>query len=52
MTGWRRWVGHKDIGAKGPDDLGDRKIVIPAPEKWGDRYQELIALYNKILLRQ
>jgi iron(III) transport system substrate-binding protein len=52
MYGHGRWVGHKDIGAKGPDDLGDRKIVIPAPEKWGDRYQELIALYNKILLRQ
>ena len=52
MYGHGRWVGHKDIGAKGPDDLGDRKIVIPAPEKWGDRYQELIALYNKILMRQ
>jgi len=23
-----------------------------SPEKWGDRYQELIALYNKLLLRQ
>jgi hypothetical protein len=34
MYGHGRWVGHKDVGAKGPDDLGDR-------------YQELIALYNK-----
>jgi len=47
-----RWVGHKDIRASGPDDIGDRKVVIPSPEKWGDRYQELVTLYNKILMRQ
>jgi len=52
MYGHGRWVGHKDIRMKGPDDIGDRKVVIPSPEKWGDRYQELIALYNRILLRQ
>jgi iron(III) transport system substrate-binding protein len=51
MYGHGRWVGHKEITAKGPDDIGDRKVVIPSPEKWGDRYQELIGLYNKLLLR-
>lgn len=52
MVGHGRWVSHKNIGMKGPDDVGDRKVLIPSPEKWGDRYQELIALYHKLLLRQ
>lgn len=52
MYGQGRWVGHKSISGKGPDDIGDRKVVIPSPEKWGDRYQELIGLYNKLLLRK
>jgi hypothetical protein len=45
-------MGHKSIAGKGPDDIGDRKVVIPSPEKWGDRYNELIGLYNKLLLRK
>jgi len=52
MYGHGRWVGHKEIKASGPDDIGNRNVVIPSPEKWGDRYQELVALYNKILMRQ
>ena len=52
MYGHGRWMGHKGISGKGPDDIGDRKVVIPSPEKWGDRYQELIGLYNKLLLRK
>ena len=52
MSAHGRWVGHKEITAKGPDDIGDRKVVIPSPDKWGDRYQELIGLYNRLLLRQ
>jgi iron(III) transport system substrate-binding protein len=51
MYGHGRWVAHKAISGKGPDDIGDRKVVIPSAEKWGDRYQELIGLYNKLLLR-
>jgi iron(III) transport system substrate-binding protein len=47
-----RWVGHKSILGKGPDDIGERKVVIPSAERWGDRYQELIGLYNKVLLRK
>ena len=52
MSGHGRWVGYKGITSKGPDDIGDRKVVIPSPDKWGDRYQELIGLFNKLLLRQ
>jgi hypothetical protein len=26
--------------------------MIPSAEKWADRYQELIGLYNKLLLRK
>ena len=47
-----RWVGHKNIASKGPDDVGERKVVIPSADKWGDRYNELIGWYNKLLLRQ
>ena len=35
-----------------PSDLGERKVIIPSAEKWGDRYNELIGWYNKLLLRQ
>ena len=52
MYGHGRWVGHKEIKATGPDDIGNRNVVIPSPEKWGDRYQELVALYNRLMLRQ
>jgi hypothetical protein len=52
MYGHGRWVGHKSILGKGPDDIGERKVVIPSAEKWGDRYQELIGLFNKVLLRK
>ncbi len=52
MYGHGRWVSHKNIATRGPDDIGDRKTVIPSPEKWGDRYKELIALYNRLILRK
>jgi hypothetical protein len=29
-------------------DIGDRKVMIPSPEKWRDRDQELIAWFNKL----
>ncbi len=47
-----RWVSHKDVTTKGPDDIGDRKTVVPSPAKWGDRYKELTDLYQKLLLHQ
>jgi iron(III) transport system substrate-binding protein len=52
MYGHGRWMAHKGISGKGPDDIGERKVVIPSAEKWGDRYPELIGLYNKLLLRK
>jgi iron(III) transport system substrate-binding protein len=52
MHGHGRWMGHKSIGGKGPDDIGERRVVIPSAEKWGDRYNELVGLYNKLLLRK
>jgi ABC-type Fe3+ transport system substrate-binding protein len=52
MHGHGRWMGHNSITGKGPDDVGDRRVVIPSAEKWGDRYNELVALYNKLLLRK
>jgi len=52
MQGHGRWVGHKHLVTKGPDDIGERKVMIPSAEKWGDRYNELIGWYNKLLLRQ
>ena len=52
MHGHGRWMGHKNITGKGPDDIGERRVVIPSAEKWGDRYNELIGLYNKLLLRK
>ena len=35
MAGHGRWVGR--IDAKDPDNLSQRRIVSPSPEKWGDR---------------
>jgi iron(III) transport system substrate-binding protein len=52
MYGHGRWMGHKGIGGRGPDDIGERRVVIPSAEKWGDRYNELVGLYNKLLLRK
>jgi iron(III) transport system substrate-binding protein len=52
LHGHGRWVGHRSINSKGPDDVGERKVVIPPAEKWGERYNELIGWYNKLLLRQ
>lgn len=52
MQGHGRWVGHKALASKGPDDVGERKVLIPSAEKWGERYNELIGWYNKLLLRQ
>lgn len=52
MLGHGRWVGHKDLATKGQDDIGARKVMIPSAVKRGDRYNELIGWFKKLLLRQ
>ncbi len=37
MHGHGRWMGHKSIAGEGPGDIGQRRVVIPSVEKWGDR---------------
>jgi iron(III) transport system substrate-binding protein len=46
-----RWVSRKDMPLEGPDDIGDRKTVIPSPDKWGNRYKELVSLYNELIVK-
>jgi iron(III) transport system substrate-binding protein len=39
-----RWPAHKDLATGGPDDVGNRKTVVPDGDKWGSRYEELVLL--------
>lgn len=52
MYGHGRWVSHKELDTNGPDDVGDKPTVIPSPDKWGDTYNELTNLYNRLLLHR
>jgi iron(III) transport system substrate-binding protein len=40
----RRWPAFKDLATAGPDDVGNRKTLIPDGDKWGSRYEELVQL--------
>jgi iron(III) transport system substrate-binding protein len=44
-----RWVAHKEISSA---EVGDKKILIPSPEKWGDREKELARLFGQLLRRE
>lgn len=44
-----RWVAHKEITSA---EVGDKKILIPSPEKWGDREKELAKLFGQLLRRE
>jgi len=46
-----RWPAHKAVSKGGPDDVGSRKIVVPNPDKWGPRYEELVGLMRTLLTR-
>jgi iron(III) transport system substrate-binding protein len=46
-----RWVSRNDMPIEGPDDVGDRRTVIPSPDKWGTRYKELVSLYNELIVK-
>jgi iron(III) transport system substrate-binding protein len=50
MTGHGRWVGR--IDAKDPDNLRERKIVSPSPEKWGERAKELVQLFDQLIVEK
>jgi iron(III) transport system substrate-binding protein len=52
MQNHGRWVSRKDMDVQGPDAVGERKTVIPSPQKWGDRYQELVGLYSQLILKK
>ena len=52
LTKQGRWVSRKDMPIEGPDDVGDRKTVIPSPDKWGTRYKELVSLYNELIVKR
>ena len=40
----RRWPAFKELAAGGPDEVGNRKTLVPDAEKWGSRYEELVQL--------
>jgi iron(III) transport system substrate-binding protein len=50
MTTQGRWVGRTD--AKDSDNLAERTIVSPSPEKWGDRAQALIELFDQLIVQK
>jgi iron(III) transport system substrate-binding protein len=49
--GQDRWPAHKLVSRGGPDDVGERKIVVPNPDKWGPRFEELVNLVRTLLVR-
>jgi iron(III) transport system substrate-binding protein len=49
--GQDRWPAHKLVSRGGPDDVGARKIVVPNPDKWGPRFEELVQLVRSLLMR-
>jgi hypothetical protein len=49
--GQDRWPAHKMVSKGGPDDVGERKIVVPNPDKWGPRFDELVNLIRTLLMR-
>ena len=39
-----RWPAFKELATGGPDDVGNRKTLVPDADKWGSRYEELVQL--------
>jgi iron(III) transport system substrate-binding protein len=50
MAAQGRWVSRQDI--KYLVDPGTRRIQMVSPLKWGERSQELVQLFDKLLLRK
>jgi iron(III) transport system substrate-binding protein len=39
-----RWPAHRELATGGPDEVGNRKTLVPDSEKWGARFEELVQL--------
>ncbi len=50
MAGQGRWVSRKDV--KYQVDPGARKLQVVSHEKWGERTNELVQLYNRLIMRE
>lgn len=50
MAAQGRWVSRQDV--KYLVDPGSRKVQVVSPLKWGDRAQELVELFDKLILRK
>jgi ABC-type Fe3+ transport system substrate-binding protein len=46
-----RWPANKSVSKGGPDDVGNRRIVVPDPDKWGPRFEELVGMVKSLLTR-
>ena len=50
MASQGRWVRRKDV--KYLVDPGQKKLQVVSYEKWGDRTNELVQTYNKLIMRE
>lgn len=50
MAGQGRWVSRKDV--KYQVDPGARKLQVVSHEKWGEWTNELVQLYNRLIMRE
>ena len=50
MANQGRWVSRKDV--KYQIDPGTRKLQVVSQEKWGERTNELVQLYNRLIMRE
>ena len=50
MASQGRWVSRKDV--KYLVDPGQKKLQVVSYEKWGDRTNELVQTYNKLIMRE
>ena len=50
MAAQGRWVGRQDV--KYLVDPGNRKVQVVSPLKWGERAEELVEIFDKLILRK
>ena len=39
---------HRDLATGGPDEVANRKPLVPDSEKWGARFEELVQLTGRL----